>query len=284
MPEDIAPDAASGFAAGHGSARDAATIAAEAFIVDVDGYEGPLDMLLTLARTQKVDLRRISVLELADQYLAFVTAAKRLRIELAADYLVMAAWLAWLKSRLLLPPPHPDDEPSGEEIAAHLAFQLERLEAMRRAAAELMARDQLHRDVFPRGESQPLAVTRETELTASLADLLHAYARVKTRAVYEPLHIDRGAIVTMEMALERLRSVLGVSPDWCELTAFLPDEPDASPTRRRSALASSFAAALELARQGRVELWQDGAFAPLRLRARDGGCRGGGAATSEARG
>lgn len=251
--------------------RDAAAIEAEAFVVDIDGFEGPLDMLLALARTQKVDLRKISVLALANQYLAFVSEAERLRIELAADYLVMAAWLAWLKSRLLLPPPLPDDEPSGEEIAARLAFQLERLEAMRVAGAALMARDRLGRDVFARGEAEAVAVTRTTTLTASLSDLLRAYARVKTREEYRPLRIDRAAILTMEAALERLRAVMGATPDWCDLLAFLPPAWRATPERRRSAVAASFAAALELAKQGEIEIRQSGAFAPIALRRREAG-------------
>jgi len=266
MPEDIPL----GELAFDAVARDQAAIEAEAFTVDVDGFEGPLDMLLTLARTQKVDLRKISVLALANQYLAFVAEAERLRIELAADYLVMAAWLAWLKSRLLLPPPHEDDEPSGEDMAARLTFQLERLEAMRRVAAQLMARDRLGRDVFARGEPRAVEVTRHVELTATLSDLLRAYARIKTRERYQPLHIDRGAIFTMEAALERLRAVIGATPDWCDLAGFLPEGWSAEPARRRSAIASSFAAALELAKQGRVELRQESAFAPLMLRLRGG--------------
>ncbi len=167
-------------------------LAAEALVVDLDGFEGPLDLLLTLARSQKVDLRRISILRLAEQYLGFVEAAKRLRIELAADYLVMAAWLAYLKSRLLLPPDPAEAGPSGDDLAAHLAFQLQRLEAMRGAAAELMARDQLGRDVFARGVTE--AVRRELRVvhTADMLDLLRAYARVKTREDFTPLHLERG--------------------------------------------------------------------------------------------
>ncbi|WP_150122065.1 segregation and condensation protein A, partial [Sulfitobacter sp. HI0129] len=150
-------------------------LAAEALIVDVDGFEGPLDLLLTLGRTQKVDLRKISVLQLARQYLAFVEKAKALRLELAADYLVMAAWLAFLKSRLLLPPDPADEGPSGEELAAHLAFQLERLQAMRDAAARLMARDRLGRDFFARGQTQDMQRTRRVTYTATLLDLMQGY-------------------------------------------------------------------------------------------------------------
>ncbi|MEM9100661.1 MAG: ScpA family protein, partial [Pseudomonadota bacterium] len=173
--------------------RDQEALAAEVLSVNVQGYEGPLDLLLTLARTQKVDLREVSILQLAEQYLEFVSAAQKLRIELAADYLVMAAWLAYLKSRLLLPPPHPEDEPSGADMAARLAFQLERLEAMRKASAALMARDQLGRDFFARGMTETVTVKRETTWTATLSDLLKAYARVKTREQYQPLQVDRRA-------------------------------------------------------------------------------------------
>jgi segregation and condensation protein A len=205
--------------------RDQAAIDAETLNVNVGGFEGPLDLLLTLARTQKVDLSRISVLELANQYLAFIAEAKRLRLELAADYLVMAAWLAYLKSRLLLPPPHDDGGPSGEDLAAHLAFQLERLEAMRRVAAQLMGRDQLGRDFFGRGMRETVTVKRQTEWTASLADLLRGYARVKTRDEYRPLQVHRSAIYSMDQALERLKKLMGVAIDWGQLISFLPATP-----------------------------------------------------------
>ncbi len=243
-----------------------ARLVAEALVVDVDGYEGPLDLLLTLARSQKVDLRRISILKLAEQYLTFVEAAKRLRIEIAADYLVMAAWLAYLKSRLLLPPDPAEEGPSGDEMAEHLAFQLQRLEAMRDAAARLMARDQLGRDVFARGE--PQAVTRALKVvhTASLVDLMRAYARIKTRDDFTPLHLSRGPVYTMEVALERMRGLIGTALDWSRLSAWLPAEWALEPAKRRSATAASFAAALELVRSGQLELRQDGAFQPIWLR------------------
>jgi segregation and condensation protein A len=248
--------------------RDAVAPEADVLSVNVDGFEGPLDLLLTLARTQKVDLRRISVLQLAEQYLAFVARARRLRIELAADYLVMAAWLAWLKSRLLLPPPHDDGGPTGDELAAHLAFQLERLEAMRRAAAQLMGRDQLGRDFFARGLTETVTVKRQTEWRATLADLLHAYARIRTREEYRPLRVDRTAVLTMEQALERLKGMLGVAIEWGRLASFLPEGWELEPARRRSAVASTFAASLELARRGEIEIRQDKTFAPIYLRAR----------------
>jgi segregation and condensation protein A len=245
-------------------------LAAEALIVDVDGFEGPLDLLLTLGRTQKVDLRRISVLDLAEQYLGFVARAQALRIELAADYLVMAAWLAFLKSRLLLPPEPGEEGPSAEDLAAHLAFQLERLAAMREAAAQLMARDQLGRDRFARGEPQEVAVVRRTEWTASLLDLMRAYARLRTRDEFRPFVMDRDHVFTMEQALERLRDLVGGAVAWADLAAFLPEGWTTPGPRRRSATAAHFAAVLELAKRGHVELRQGATFAPLELRRRPG--------------
>ncbi len=242
-------------------------LAAEALVVDVDGFEGPLDLLLTLARTQKVDLRQVSVLQLARQYLAFVEQARTLRIELAADYLVMAAWLAFLKSRLLLPP-DPEEEVSAEDLAAHLAFQLERLEAMRKAAARLMARDQLGRDVFVRGEPQGVERARRVTYTATLLDLMQGYARLRTRDDFRPFVMDRDGVFTLEDALERLRPLIGSAVDWTDLMAFLPDGWDADPMRRRSATASTFAATLELAKTGKLDLRQDDTFGPIRVRGR----------------
>ncbi len=238
----------------------------ESLLVDVDGYEGPLDLLLTLSRNQKVDLRKISILALAEQYLKFVDAAKQLRIELAADYLVMAAWLAFLKSRLLLPVDADDDGPSGEELAAHLAFQLERLEAMRRSAARLMARDQLGRDFFVRGQGEAEEKRRVVKYTANLLDLLQAYARIKTREDFEPLHLQRAAIYTMEQALERMRGLISHAVDWNDLEVFLPEGWLVDPGKRRSALASTFAATLELVKSGQLKMRQTDIFAPILLR------------------
>lgn len=238
----------------------------EALIVDVDGFEGPLDLLLMLSRTQKVDLRRISVLQLAEQYLIFVERAQALRIELAADYLVMAAWLAFLKSRLLLPPEPGEVGPSAEDLAAHLAFQLERLSAMREAAARLMARDQRGRDFFARG--LPEDVTRRTKITyaATLLDLMRAYARTRTKDEFRPYAFDRQNIYTMEQALDRMRGLLGYAGEWSDLTSFLPGGWDTSPARRRSATAAHFAAILELAKRGQVQIKQGEVFAPLLIR------------------
>ena len=246
--------------------RDALAIEAETLRVEVDGYEGPLDLLLTLARTQKVDLAKISVLQLAEQYLAFIEEARELRIELAADYLVMAAWLAFLKSRLLLPPPHEDGGPSGEEMAAHLAFQLERLEGIRRVAAQLMGRDQKGRDFFARGMTEAVTVKRQTTWSATLSELLKAYARVKTREDYKPMHVEMRQVLEIDEALNRLRRFLGDLPDWSTLSSFLPEGWTLDPGKRRSAMASTFAATLELAKRGEIQLRQDSVFAPIYLR------------------
>lgn len=240
----------------------------EALIVDVPGYDGPLDLLLTLARTQKVDLMQISVLALAEQYLAFVEKARALRIELAADYLVMAAWLAFLKSRLLLPPDPDAEGPSAEDMAAHLAFQLERLQAMREASARLMGRARLGQDRFARGAPETVARTRRVSWDASLIDLMQAYARLRTRDEFRPYAFDRRDTWTLEQALDRMRRLIGYAGDWTDLMQFLPEGWDGSVIRRRSAAAATFAASLELAKQGRVELRQAENFAPIALRLR----------------
>jgi segregation and condensation protein A len=243
--------------------------AAEALIVDVDGFEGPLDLLLSLSRTQKVDLRRISILHLTEQYLAFIERARSLRIELAADYLVMAAWLAYLKSRLLLPPEPGEEGPTGEELAAHLAFQLERLAAMRDCAAKLMARDRLGRDRFARGAQERMTTARQVRYTAGLLDLMQAYARIRTRDDFRPYTMDRDNVLTMEEALDRMRGLIGYAGEWTDLTSYLPEDWRADPKRRRSATAAHFAAALELAKAGRLRIRQAETFAPIELRRRD---------------
>ncbi|MBW7922955.1 MAG: segregation/condensation protein A [Rubellimicrobium sp.] len=242
-----------------------------ALIVDVDGFEGPLDLLLTLARTQKVDLRQISILALAEQYLAFVDEARALRIELAADYLVMAAWLAWLKSRLLLPPDPQDDGLSAEDMAAHLAWQLERLEAMRDAGARLMARARLGQDRFARGRPEEADTRRITRHEATLLDLMRAYARLRTRDDFRPLVFDRTDLMTMEEALEHLRALLpGMPPDWADLAEWLPAGWRVAGPRRRSGTAATLAASLQLVKEGRAELRQAEPFAPLSIRPRRG--------------
>ena len=244
-------------------------LAAEALIVDVDGFEGPLDLLLTLSRTQKVDLRRVSVLQLADQYLLFVSKAQALRIELAADYLVMAAWLAFLKSRLLLPPEPGEDGPSAEDLATHLAFQLERLAAMREAAARLMARDQLGRDFFACGLPEGISLNRKVTYEATLLDLMRAYARIRTKDEFRPFVMDREHVFTMEQALERMRSIIGYAGEWSDLTTFLPEGWDVTPMARRSATAAHFAAVLEMAKRGLLAIRQGETFAPIQIRRRE---------------
>lgn len=231
--------------------------------IDIDGYEGPLDILLDLARRQKVDLRRISILELVDQYLEFIDRAGEMKLELAADYLVMAAWLAYLKSALLLPKEEQED-PSPEELALRLQLRLQRLAAMREAAARLMARDRLGRDVFVRGEPEGLRVLKKRAWECEWFDLVQAYGQVKARTAPVVHMVRERMVMTLESALSRVSSMLGVAIDWMELKQFLP--PHADPKLKKSALASSFVAALELAKQGKAELAQEETFGPLRLR------------------
>jgi segregation and condensation protein A len=235
-------------------------------VVDLEGYEGPIDMLLQLAREQKVDLTRISILQLADQYLAFISELRRLRLEIAADYLVMAAWLAYLKSRLLLPEPQPEDEPSGAALAAALTFQLQRLEAMQQAGARLLARPLLGRDVFARGVPEGLPIVSRIAWDATLYDLLKAYGDSRRRlAGGAALEIRAPELYSMDDALERLGKLLGKVPDWRTLASFLPEDLRGGLVGR-SAVASTFAASLELVRDGRLQLRQDVAFGPIFLR------------------
>ena len=240
-----------------------------ALYLELDGWEGPLDLLLDLARRQKVDLRRISILDLVDQYLVYIERAEELRLELAADYLVMAAWLAYLKSALLLPREEQED-PGPEELALRLHLRLQRLGAMREAAARLMARDRLGRDVFARGAPEGLRVDRKNLWQCDWFGLVRAYGDVRQRS--DPVvHMVRDRMVmTLDTALARVSAMLGVTLDWIELRDFLPaaHEGDWSdPRLRRSALASSFVAVLELARVGKAEIAQDETFGPLRMRA-----------------
>lgn len=234
-------------------------------LLDIDGFEGPIDVLLTLARDQKVDLTRISILALADQYLAFVSRARELRLELAADYLVMAAWLAYLKSRLLLPAPPGDDEPTGAEMAAMLAFQLQRLEAMKEAGAKLLDRARLGRDYFRRGQPEAIRIVTRPHFEVTLYDVLRAYARQHSRKEGSTLHIAPTDLYSIEDAIGRLRDVIGNIPDWTVLSRFLP--PGLKDVLRfRSAVASTFVASLELARSGRIELRQGEPFSPVYIR------------------
>ena len=234
-------------------------------MIDVEGFEGPLDLLLGLARTQKVDLKKISILALADQYLAFIAAARQMRLELAADYLVMAAWLAYLKSRLILPEPEGDEEPTGEELAARLAFQLQRLEAIRAVATRLMARDRLGRDIFSRGMPEGIRILRTTKYEASLYELLKAYADQRVRQSVTSIRIARAPVYRIEEARARLEAVLGQVTDWSRLESFLPPELRAG-ALTRSAVASTFVAALELCREGAIDLRQLAPFAPILVR------------------
>jgi segregation and condensation protein A len=243
-------------------------VASETLIIDVDGYEGPLDLLLTLSRTQKVDLRKISVLDLAVQYLMFIERATELRIELAADYLVMAAWLAFLKSRLLLPPDPKEDGPSGDELAAHLAYQLERLQAMRDCASKLMARDRLGKDRFVRGLPEDVSRRRNVIYTANLLDLLQGYARIRTKDDFHPFVLDRDSVLTMEQALTRMRGLIGFTGDWTDIISYLPGDWLSDPQKRKSATASTFAASLELAKEGKIEIRQGEVYAPIEIRKR----------------
>ena len=251
---------------------ESAVIAADgdALMVAVDGFEGPLDLLLTLARNQKVDLAKISILKLAEQYLEFIESAKRLNLELAADYLVMAAWLAYLKSRLILPQEQvPDGEPTADEMATRLRWRLQRLDAMRAASTRLMGRERLGRDVFGRGDPEPVNVVKLRTYKDTLYDLLTAYATDRVRrmggATYRP---QQPPVLQIEEARERLERMLGKIPDWSGLTALLPFEWQGG-QRRRSALASTLLACLELARDGKVELQQTSAFEEIYVRDRD---------------
>jgi segregation and condensation protein A len=237
-----------------------------ALLLDLDGYEGPIDLLLALAREQKVDLVKLSILALADQYLAFIAAQRQLHLEIAADYLVMAAWLAYLKSRLLLPePPAADDGPSGEALAAALSHRLQILEAMQRAGAALMARPLVGRDVFLRGAPDGLPSIDRPVYQLGLYELLAAYGKSRRRTGAQVLTIEAPIFHSLDAALHRLEDLVGSVPEWRELAAFLPEEMRGA-LYRRSALAATFAATLELARTGRIELRQDRAFGPLYLR------------------
>ena len=237
-----------------------------ALVLDLDGYEGPIDLLLALAREQKVDLAKLSILALADQYLAFLAAQQHLRLEIAADYLVMAAWLAYLKSRLLLPePPAEDDGPSGAELAALLHHRLCLLAAVPRAGAELMASPQLGREVFLRGAPEGLPRIDRPVYALSLYELLTAYGEGHRRSHARVLTIDLPAFHSLDDALRHFAQFVGHVPEWRELAGFLPAELRGA-LFRRSALAATFAATLELTRAGRIELRQDRPFGPIYLR------------------
>ena len=245
----------------------------EAFKVNIAGFEGPLDLLLALARTQKVDIARISVLALAEQYLAFIAEAKVMRLELAADYLVMAAWLAFLKSRLILPKEHtPIDQATGEELAARLAFRLMRLDAMRRAATQIMTRKRLGQDVFSRGMPEGVKTIRQRLYTAEIFDLLKAYSDQRSRTIVRRTHVVRRRTVwSIKEARSHLQRLVGSSSgEWVQLEMFL-EQYLPSEELARTAVASSFGATLEMARDGLVEIRQDQPFSPIYMRKRGAG-------------
>jgi segregation and condensation protein A len=238
-----------------------------ALVVDVEGFEGPLDLLLTLARQQKVDLSKISILALADQYLAYIEAARSLRLELAADYLVMAAWLAYLKSRLLLPDLHPVEGQSAEDLATALAFRLKRLEAFRQVAQKLMDMPQLERDVFSRGDPEPIRDIKHPQWTATLYDLLSAYAVQRQKTELGQVRFKQRKVWTLAEARAQIERLVGATEDWSRLDQFLIGYL-VEPSMVATATASSFASALEMVREGVLELQQHAAFAPLYIRKR----------------
>jgi segregation and condensation protein A len=238
-------------------------------VVDVEGFEGPLDLLLALARTQKVDLAKISVLALAQQYLDFISEARRLRLEIAADYLVMAAWLAFLKSKLLLPAePSEEGEPTGAELAALLAFRLKRLHAMREVSAQLMTRKRLGRDVFGRGDPEPIRITRQSVYDANVYDLLKAYSQQRQRTAVLSMQLKPRTVWSLNEAREELERLLGMNVDWAPLDRLIA-EFLVEPELRKTALASSFTATLEMTREGALEIRQAKSFAPLFVRRRE---------------
>ena len=240
----------------------------QTFVVDIDGYEGPLDLLLALVRDHKLDLAQISILDLAQQYLDFIEQVRRLRLEIAADYLVMAAWLAFLKSKLLLPAEDGEGEPTGEELAAQLAHRLRRLEAMRDAGAKLFNRNRLGRDFFARGMPEGIRLVRNSEYDANIYDLLKAYSNQRQRTAIDTIHFSARPVWSIQDARERLEVILGTSLDWAPIDElimqFLED-----PQMKRTVLASSLSASLELTREGLAELRQKKAFAPLYVRKRE---------------
>lgn len=234
-------------------------------VVDVDGFEGPLDLLLDLARSQKVDITRISILALADQYLAYIEEIRSLRLELAADYLVMAAWLAYLKSRLLIPEVDDGEEPTGEQMATELAFRLKRLEAMREAAARLANGNRLGRDVFQRGDPEPVVVHKQTYYTTTLHDLLSAYAVQRQERAIAVVRMPTRKVWSLQDARDALACVIGQLSEWTPLHVLMSPYL-ASLGMTRSVTASAFGASLEMAREGKLELRQTEAFAPIYVR------------------
>lgn len=263
----VTPDAASTFE--EGAPRVAVEPDENTLIVDLDGFEGPLDVLLMLARNQKVDLTRISILKLAEQYLDFITQARRMELDLAADYLVMASWLAFLKSKLLLPPPEEEEGPSGAEMAARLAFQLQRLEAMRKVSQEIFNRAcRMGIHVFQRGAPEGIRLIKTSEYQGTLYDLLKAYSDQRLKGQETKWEPKKLPIMAIEAARHRLERMMGMMFDWGRMESFLPLE-EMTPALRRSAIASMLSAALVLAKDGLMEIRQTGAFSPVFVRRRE---------------
>lgn len=256
-------------------AADDAAEEGQSLILDIDGFEGPLHLLLELARMQKVDLARLSILELAEQYLNFIKTAQNLRIELAADYLVMASWLAYLKSRLILPTPEGEEQmPEAEELAAHLAFRLQRLEAMRRASSAFFKLKQIGQSIFVRGAPEGLRSRTTPLYQAELFDMIKAYGEIRSQAVMRHHKLPKPLVLALDEARRRLSRAMGLEKlgsknDWVSWEELLPNPEDfATPLPRRSIRASSLLAGLELAKEGKLEIRQSKAFAPIYLRGR----------------
>lgn len=271
--DGVQPDGAAGDGASasfeEGPAHSFPEPSGNTLIVDLDGFEGPLDVLLALARNQKVDLTRISILKLAEQYLDFIAQARRMELDLAADYLVMASWLAFLKSKLLLPPPEEEEGPSGAEMAARLAFQLQRLEAMRKVSQELFARqNRMGMHVFPRGRPEGIRLIKTSVYQGTLFELLRAYSDQRLKGHDTKWEPKRLPIMAIEAARHRLERMMGMMFDWGRIDTYLPLE-EMSPQLRRSAIASTLSAALVLAKDGVMEIRQSGAFGPLFIRRRE---------------
>jgi len=236
-------------------------------VLNLDGYEGPLHVLLVLARTQKVDITQISILALVEQYLSFISEARSLKLEIAADYLVMAAWLTYLKSRLLLPESEDGEEPSAQELAARLQLRLQRLEAMREAGAQLISRNRLGRDVFWRGSPEGIRIYRKSLFTVSYFELLQAYSDITVRSEGGRLTIKKREVFSLDDALHRLNTLIGTTMTWTELKDFLP-EGIKGRDLAKSAIASTFAATLELAKDGRADLKQLEPFGPMYIKSK----------------
>lgn len=237
-------------------------------VVKLSGFDGPLDLLLSLAHEQKVDLATLSISALAEQYLAYIGAARRLRLEIAADYLVMAAWLAYLKSRLLLPVPQ-QEEPDPTDMAAALRFQLQRLEAMRQASEKLQALPQLGSEIFLQGRPEKIRRIEVPVYHLSIYDLLQALAAPQRRVKAPRYSLAAQKLFALEEAVSRVRNMVGFMPDWSTLSSFVPELLLETPIERRSALASTFAASLELAKFGELVLRQEETFGPIYLRRPD---------------